>query len=607
MRSGESPSPETETPTEGRPAKLLKGQEKASSVATSYTESEPVVTATPSVETFEEAMQLPTWEDSLYPTDMEAIYPYTWGGEYPRSAPRPAQNLDSRAMAYQRLVPHSPNASDDADTFPENYDPEADPFQSALRPSRSIFRPFDTRDSLFVREYGLGTYGVSLLGDVADESINAPFLTRRFDPELAHFKAGPLFLDVRSMGVGMLYSDYQGPRTFPEGDEDGLLSYIDLQLRGLVRITNNLYATLNGRVVYLPFENRLGIGADGFGLGLTPIFSANYDRMVGNWSFQVYDVLKVGNPFLLRTDMFGTDATQQAGRYTFGYIFGQDRQAPYFNSFESLVVANTVGASASTPLQLRGDDWRLWFTAAHSDFWRTFELNDHISLDNLGTMLAYQGSVLPFAPVFHYNVISNDSFDSLAHRFFIDGRGRLTENLTLRSGAGYLVTDGYKADQSRFLWRTALDHQINSRMYQQFWLGSNFLESEFSDDLAVSRNAGYSFLTDLTSRLSGQYLMAFGDTEALDGVFTGQTQDYRLQFDYRLWSYTRLLFGSAYHVVDRDRQDSLPAPDPYHRWIHYVRLNQQIAARTTWWLGYQLEESSLVQENLYQSGIRRYF
>ncbi|MFN7138515.1 MAG: hypothetical protein ACK4UN_04160, partial [Limisphaerales bacterium] len=206
------------------------------------------------------------------------------------------------------------------------------PFSRVIRddtaPYENLFRRIEVGPRVEPR-IGEGGEGLIQLGAFGRADIDSPF-AQGFRPEDAEFKLGPFYLDVRSVSGAILWSDNFNRTEINE--EADAIAITRLELAALVQLTERLRFALSGVLIYLPFENEIGVA--GFGIDdffatfhYGPIGRAQltYDIRLADWELFFYNDLSVR---YLRTregiafelfDFEGEtfDEEDRAGRYVF--------------------------------------------------------------------------------------------------------------------------------------------------------------------------------------------------------------------------------------------------------------------------------------------------
>ena len=480
----------------------------------------------------------------------------------------------------------------DSVLFPPEDREEVDEYDSLYQPINRVLGVFDSHE-IWAAER-------DRLRAVATGYMHLPFVST-FEPSDAHIKAGPLYLEFLYAGVGVLYSDFEGDRVFPEGQEDGWMSMLELGLRGSLRITDQFSITLSTRLVYLPGVNRFGFALDD-GSGIGGSFLIDYQFYWGTWDFLVYDHFRAYTPSYFLG--LGEQARERSGRYSFGINSRGRRSNNYFND-GFVYFVNTIGGRASTPF-LR-ENWDLLLQADHSDYWTGFNFEYPRVRDHFGVRLGYDGMIIPFSPYVSYDVYSFDRMRSFYNTAYIGGRGRLTRNVDFNARAGYLWTTNREPERKSPLWRVGLTHQINENTWHSLWAGQTFRSSDVTNETALAEYIRYQINHQFSSRLWGFAYAQFGRQEDLVlGTPVTDREIYGGRLDYQLFDYTRIS-GSGFY----EKQSSERRPDiVQRRWIYRASVEQQIYWRTTARFYYQfenLEGRSNFDEHVLSLTLRRYF
>lgn len=427
-------------------------------------------------------------------------------------------------------------------------------------------------------------------------------LTRRYDSEQAHVKLGLLSLDVLWLGGGVVYSDFQGDRTYSGDNGDGWTGYIDLAVRGAFRLTDSIYLSAVANLMYLPFEQRFALR---FGNHNVPALLTrfNWADSRGPWDLMLSSEFRgvMGIDAYVDADSPELD---RSGRYFFG--FRERRRTNEFQTDEQAYFSNRVAFNATRAVL--DEQWRWGFAADHTDFWRTWDFVEHRTRDHVGTWLGYEGSVIPFAPKLSYDIFSNDGYEGLWHRAAASLTGRLTENLNWRGMAGYRYTSGTERETNGFIWEVALDHNLTRSTRHSLEFGENFYNNEFLPETLTSRYARYTIQQRLHQSF---YARAFGQFANRETVHDEWAQRDRwsvgMSLVYNPMDFTSILGTALYESADQIGDDFGDAD----RWIYRLELQQQLGYRLTGRLFYQYEDrqsrSNGFNEHMAGMSMRRFF
>ena len=423
--------------------------------------------------------------------------------------------------------------------------------------------------------------------------VGLPF-TRNFDPDRAHLKLGPLYVDLLSVEAMAIYSDYNSP-DLELTHGDGWLSRLDLTARLYARVTENLYFAAAGTVYYLPGDGEVGLDLAASSRSFARL---NWSRQIGSWYIHAYDearVLHRANDIL---DPLEVDEIERSGRYRFGRP--DDRRTNGFFDDSSLIYRNLAGVRAST---LLNREWRASLLYDRTDFWETSDFDNHYHRDRAEVLLASQGNRWVFSPYLSYTAISKDFWDTARHRFWLGGSGRLSQNVRAFGRVGYLLSSGDSsvAVKDSYLYEGGLTHDISEDTQHSLVGGLTYLDDRFGDD-GLRRYARYTLAHHFGPRVRTTFFASVSsnedDTDVERWIFGG---DARL----RLSDYTNLSVLTRYEEVDYDQ-----APDA-DRWLHRVTLDRRLASRLYGTLGYQFEDYSRLDasfdEHLFFTSLTRYF
>lgn len=521
--------------------------------------------------------ELPTWSDGYFPTLDDKVY--LGDAEAMRGMPLNQYGPDFRAQIASGMVPY-----DDADaTFYDRYASFFDPLDSALgfmRPQEANVFEFEQLDGAFT-------------------SFDArwPYFTTTLDPDKAHFKLGLLYLDVMSIGAGVVWSDYDGPQQFAPGEEDGWLGYASMNLRAYLRLTERFFVSASGRIIYLPGINEVGfrLGAGDGGLGAHVKFG--YEMEVGNWDVFFYDFFRAYHYANLYSSA-DAEAIEQAGRYRFGIADSVDRTDEFFNEGAG-GFSNKLGVKAGSPF---GENWRKEVEADHTDYWKGYDFDQHNRRDHFGAMVGYNGDVIPFSPYARYDVDSYDGFDSHFHRVYGGIRGRISENVVLTGGAGYFWSVDRDPDHDSILWDIGLVHRINSRARHGIHAGQNFFTNDLIDEYTLAEYLRYNFAYSFSSRLRGDLFAQWSTHEGVSSFGGGSQEQYGAGLSYFPWDYTHLRASIYQQRSHRDYTDDID-----QRLIIKAESNHRIFSRTTLEFFYKFEDAERFDEHMSGAEIQRHF
>jgi hypothetical protein len=253
------------------------------------------------------------------------------------------------------------------------------------------------------------------------------------------------------------------------------------------------------------------------------------------------------------------------------------------------------------------EQWRLGFAVDHTDFFRTFDFVEHRTRDHFGTMLGYEGSVIPFAPRFRYDMYSYDGFESLWHRVEALLTGRLTENIQWSGMAGYRRTTGTYPDRDGFIWEVGLSQALTQNTRHWLYVGENFFNNELLPETLTARYARYVIDQRIDKSLSVRAFAQFSDRETIiDELAVRDRWGLGMSLIYNPLDFTTIRGTVMYESVEQG--GALADAD---RWLYRLELQQQLAFRLTGRIFYQYEDrqgrNNDFKEHLTGLSMRRYF
>jgi hypothetical protein len=507
--------------------------------------------------------------------------------DYPRQGSRNQSGPDRRLQNAMDVFPYE---SGEQDFYSRN---------------RGVFDPLNRVLGVFTphKAFTVELPDAPLAGMTLDAGL--PIFTRTLEPRNSHVKVGPLAFDLLWIGGGALWSDYDGPRTFREGAEDGWIGYIDLALRGYAQITDSIFFALAANVIYLPGTNEVGLRIMN-GSRPTAVAELFYQKRIGTWDLLLTDRFYAVPGMRLFADL-NDPGSDRAGRYQFGYAEREDRTG--FYDANRVRFSNHIAGSASTMVGL--SDWRFRGDLDHFDFWQSFDFENHRRRDTIGLSMGYEGNDIPFSPLISYRASSFDGLESFLHRVQLLLAGRITENISATAGAGYLWSSGYEPNRSRGLWRLGLRHRFSQRGSHGFTAGQRLLEDPFSPEVLLTTYYRYFVGYQLATRLNVSAYAQHTDGERLvsgePGVDTGDVNFYTVGVTaaFQPFDFTRIIGSVAYRHGDGEFNRTTT-----DRWLYRLQLTQRLVSRLTLETLYQYEDfegRSSFDEHLVSMSLRWYF
>ncbi|MFT5411915.1 MAG: hypothetical protein ACI9NC_004652, partial [Verrucomicrobiales bacterium] len=414
-------------------------------------------------------------------------------------------------------------------------------------------------------------------------------LTRDFNPDLASIKVGPLYLDLISISGTVLYSDYSGTGGGADTD-DGWLSSVNLQFRGVAQITDNLYLTASGEVYYLPGDNEFGFY---LGNGKPTNLRIAYENSFadGRWDYILYNDFSARHRLSDIFDEVEHDEIERSGRYRFGRA-ENNRSTDWFDD-ESIFFVNHAGAGITGQLT---DIITASGSFEHINQWKTLDFDHTRSWDRLTARLDFNGEDWRFLPFVEYRLGAFEDWSKLTHNLSAGVRARISENLRGEARAGYFTTTGYGNDSHRPTYEAGLVHELGSNTTHSLYAGARHSIAEDTDNLFATYTR-YSIAHRLGSRLRGNAFVQYAHIDNLDRVAAdreGWSTGATLTGD--ISDYTKGQVGA--HLDDWDYAGS--GPD-HTRWVYRASIRQRILPYVYARLLYQYEDYSSTGANFDES------
>jgi hypothetical protein len=339
----------------------------------------------------------------------------------------------------------------------------------------------------------------------------------------------------------------------PAAEDDGWLSIISLDFRGVGRLTQNLYLTMAGSLYVLPTEGKVGFF---FGDGRTTFARLAYEGYIGDWEYVLFDELRVLHRLSDILDEVENNEIAEAGRYRFGR-FDDGRSSDYFDS-DAFYYINRVGASFNGPL---GRDLEASVSFEHFDYWKTLDFDHLRNWDRLRTHVEYSGMEWWVTPYAEYTLTAIDDWDTLHHNFWLGARARLSENLRVNGKVGYLLTNSDNRDIDQPIAEVGVYHELSEDTSHSLYAGVRNHIWEDAEDLVASY-VRYSIEHSFGSRLHARAYTQYNDLNGEGGTshdregwtsganFTAFLSDYtrsHVGIHYDTWDHSGEIQG------DRDR------------------------------------------------------
>jgi hypothetical protein len=440
--------------------------------------------------------------------------------------------------------------------------------------------------------------------------VDAPFLTRAFNPERATLKLGLVYLDVLSVSGSVLYSDFEGDRGFPEGGEDGWLSAISVGLRVVIPLTRSIYLSAAGTVYYLPGENRIGffIGETN-GLGFGAGVRLAYEKHLNGWWMNVSNTIGYIHRFSDLYEQVNVDEIEVSGRYRFGRAETIGRRSGEFFDEGRLLLSNQAAFTAVGPLS---PSWRLETDVVRSDYWGIGDSDDHRSRTSASLVAQYAGQDWRFAPFVGARTVTSGyggrgDFEGFRHEVFAGVRGPITDRLRLYARVGYTFLTGSGTGRNQaFLYEVGFTHEVGPYTRQSLF-GGEAVDESITGETRLGRYLRYTLEQRLGARASTALFAQVARTESLDTGVQGDSLSVGLSLRLTLTDFTNL---SVDHYYDQFRPDDDLERE---RWILRARLTRHILPGLSANLLYQFEDVDIdggpgnFREHLYMLNVTQLF
>lgn len=343
--------------------------------------------------------------------------------------------------------------------------------------SRSIFRDTGAPYTNVLRPIQADP-GVHLGSVEAHSRVNLPsfrgrfpLLDRGFEPQDADLKVGPLFFKLRVLTAGFLYSD----NIFHDNErrESGTIGIVRLGGTALLQISEGLHFAVSGNLVWLPFENKVGIAGFGlfapylFGLEGNPAVHSQvaWETQIGAWNVIIADdfVIDAGRVAYGEHDTFdafeggGFDEVDRAGRYSFRARAARSHGSRYDRNDTDADIVYYSNKISATAERLLPGPIRLRVRAYHEDLWYNQgnrglpRLRDVVSLYAVS-----ERENMRFKPFFSYRAVHTDRRDGFNHEVRLGINGPITDQLDLHADVGWFHRD--ETGDNRFLYALRLRH-----------------------------------------------------------------------------------------------------------------------------------------------------
>ncbi len=371
------------------------------------------------------------------------------------------------------------------------------PYHSVFRdtgaPYTHVLRPLNPDPSLH-----LGSVQSDTRLTFPGPRLRFPLLERGFEPKDADLKLGPLFLKLRALTAGILFSD--NIHHSNENRESDVIGIVRLGITAIVQLTEGLHVAVTGNLVWLPFENKFGIA--GFGLFApydialdgSPLLHSQvtWETKIGAWDVVFSDDFTIDAARITAGDRDTLDIFEggqfnevdRAGRYAFRAP-GRNSDSHHRNiddntEAEILYYSNKIGVEAE---RLLPGPVRLRVGAYHENLWYNQGNRGLPRLrDVVNASIYSERENQRFKPFAAYRGVHTDQIDGFRHEIRLGINGPITDQLFLHADVGLFHQDDNGTN--RFLYGLQLRHIAGPYTTETLTLRRHYndLSNELRDD-----------------------------------------------------------------------------------------------------------------------------
>lgn len=396
-------------------------------------------------------------------------------------------------------------------------------------PYDNLFRSLRVGGSPLQPKVGAGQ-GFVAVPVLSAPSVHLPLIHRGFRPEDAELKIGRFYLDIRQASASFLFSD--NVNATETGRKNGYIGIARLDAAMLFQINDGLQIALAGSVVYLPFQNKIGIA--GFGIadpldvlfGFGPIAQAQiaYDFILGGWDMRVYDDFRVTtaqyeSKLQLDQQFEGAQFKDKdvAGRYIYSdgtrNTLGDNRFRKGTLSVQNLEYHNVAGISGSRMVPTVS---RATFGYTHENIWYGGNNQNQISSRDTGRAgIVSERENLRFKPFINYETSTDNARHGWDHTLRSGVFGPVTENMDFLGDAGYYWSD--ESVGSGMIWTLALHHTLGPRTYHSLEYGRTITEPARDLVQYLEYRLSQILAPDITGQIFGEWLRYENERTARSG------------------------------------------------------------------------------------------
>lgn len=399
-----------------------------------------------------------------------------------------------------------------------------------------------------------------------------PFLSRTAHAEQTHFAAvfgdkatqySPLYFDVLNISAIAAYDDISGPGA--AGYDDGFVSALSVEFRGIFRITHNTSITTFGEVYFILFNDEADAGfyISAGAPGAFVNFNSQFE--VGEWDVRIFDDLCPYSGREILMDKSYRGVVDTTGHHTIG-LPTQLHAGSWWDT-EGTILVNTAGLTAG---RFIGDSLRLLTGFSRMDQWLWDDFGEHVPTEYLSAGLFYDGYDWWIAPSLTYTMTTSD-FEDPQQQVTLYATAPITPNLSSNAGVGYSFGDFYEG----LYWHLGFNYLQTERLTHTFTYSSGYQDTAFGKDYA-----GEHLAYGLSYRLGARSHLGLTLGLQNDDLSDATSFDAGISMNVALGNYTWLrLFTGYLDYDDRPNIANHNSTSDRVTWLYSATLGRQLLSR----------------------------
>lgn len=451
-------------------------------------------------------------------------------------------------------------------------------------PYEHLFREYQNTHIANKNKIGKSTLQLNLGTPYNDYEMDFPFVDRGFEPKEATLRLGIFYLQIPAITFESLYSDNVEQK---ENDrKSGLIGIVRLPTRLMVQWTEGFQFALNGELIWLPFEQKLGLSGFGYSTDLfrftgefRTLFETEFKSQfeLAGWDMTLRDKFNIIDYDLLPRvealarqqlnllDQQKFDEVDRAGQYFFPRFdrFNRGEQKGNdFNSFADRLDSHT-GRITTNWFSLSGSRLigpGIEHTLRLSRYDRKYANKDERAINEVkwretfSTGLKSVRELARFHPFIRYSWSQSDLSDKARHTGRIGMAGPLSQytdfygDFGITRGPEFSGTRQIYQNKSETVWRLVLTQKPQPLMWHQLTLKR---EVQQDGEYMVTR-ASYRLHRTLGPYLRTSLLgnWSKGDNPSDEGAFREWGAGWLLSYD--VGPRTQTTFSITYSNNDSD-------------------------------------------------------